>query len=241
MKIALLGYGKMGKTIENIALDQGHTIELIIDENNQQERTSKNLKAADIAIEFSAPGAAFTNIQTALEAGVPVVCGTTAWLDKYDDVVSLCNQKKGAFFYASNFSIGVNIFFSLSTYLAQIMNKYEDYDVLLEEIHHTQKLDAPSGTAITLAEGIIRKMAKKTSWVNTPEFKSSEIPIISKRIEKVPGTHSIKYDSEIDAIEIQHTAHSRKGFASGALIAAEWIIGKKGIFGMKDLLKLEVS
>ncbi|RNL69251.1 4-hydroxy-tetrahydrodipicolinate reductase [Sinomicrobium pectinilyticum] len=233
MKIALLGYGKMGKMIEQIAISRNHEIIAKID----NEFTSKDIAGADVAIDFSVPSAAFGNITSCLENGVPVISGTTGWLDNYDKAVDLCHRQKGAFIYASNFSLGVNIFFQLNEYLARMMSNLEEYQVSMEEIHHTQKLDAPSGTAITLAEGII-KNSSKTGW-QLDKAGDNEIPITAKRIENVPGTHSIRYSGKVDDIEITHTAHSREGFALGAVIAAEWIIGKTGVFSMKDVLNLD--
>lgn len=230
MKIALLGYGKMGKVIERIAIERGHQIVLKKDESN----TFEGLSNADVAIDFSVPKAAVDNISNCFHANVPVVSGTTGWLEHYEEMITLCNEKQGGFISSSNFSLGVNLFFELNDYLAKIMAPYTSYSVAMEEIHHTQKLDAPSGTAITLAEGIIRQM-DYTNWtLETPI--SNEIHIEAKRIENIPGTHSIFYDSEVDQIEIKHTAHSREGFALGAVVAAEWLLGKKGVFTMKDVL-----
>ena len=232
MKIALLGYGKMGKVIEKIALDRGHEIVLKKSSNS----TYDGLSNADVAIDFSVPECAVCNISECFDTNVPVVCGTTGWLDQYDKMVSLCKEKNGSFIYASNFSLGVNIFFELNEYLAKIMSKIDQYKVSIEEIHHTQKLDAPSGTAISLAKGIIENSKYKNWALNNPEV--DEIKIDAKRIENVPGTHSIFYDSNVDQIEIKHTAHNREGFALGAIIAAEWIQNKKGVFTMKDVLNL---
>lgn len=233
MKIALLGYGKMGKVIERIALERGHEIVLRKDHDVNYD----GLENADVAIDFSIPDAAVCNISKCFDTNVPVVSGTTGWLEHYEEMVSLCKAKNGAFIYGSNFSLGVNIFFELNDYLAKMMTNLKQYNVNMEEIHHTQKLDAPSGTAITLAEGII-KNSEYTNWtLETP--KTNEIHIEAKRIENVPGTHSIFYDSEVDQIEIKHTAHSREGFALGAVIAAEWLQGKKGVFSMKDVLNLK--
>jgi 4-hydroxy-tetrahydrodipicolinate reductase len=236
MKIALIGYGKMGKTLEQTALKRGHEVILRLDVNNPEDFA--RLHEADVAIEFTRPESAIGNIIQCFEQGVPVVCGTTGWLDKYNEVVARCSQANGTFFYASNYSIGVNIFFEINRRLASMMNGYDMYDVKMEEIHHTQKLDAPSGTAITLAQGIIENMERKTKWVNNPEnnIEVNEINITAKRIDPAPGTHIITYDSPIDSIEITHTAHSREGFATGAVVAAEWLIGKKGVFSMKDML-----
>jgi 4-hydroxy-tetrahydrodipicolinate reductase len=233
MKIALLGYGKMGKVIEQIALDRGHEIVLKKDQNN----TFDGLENADIAIDFSIPDSAVTNISTCLENGIPVISGTTGWLANYQDMVDLCQKNNGSFIYASNFSLGVNVFFELNDYLAKMMANLKQYQVSMEEIHHTQKLDAPSGTAITLAEGIIKNTNYSQWTLESP--KANEIQIEAKRIENVPGTHSIFYDSTVDQIEIKHTAHSREGFALGAVVAAEWLVGKKGVFSMKDVLGLE--
>lgn len=232
MKIALLGYGKMGKVIEKIALDRGHEIVLKKSGNS----TYDGLSNADVAIDFSVPESAVCNISECFDTNVPVVCGTTGWLNQYDKMVSLCKEKNGSFIYASNFSLGVNIFFELNEYLAKIMSKIDQYKVSIEEIHHTQKLDAPSGTAISLAKGIIENSKYKNWTLNNPEV--DEIKIDAKRIENVPGTHSVFYDSNVDQIEIKHTAHNREGFALGAVIAAEWIKNKKGVFTMKDVLNL---
>lgn len=233
MKIALLGYGKMGQVIEKIALKRGHEIVL----KKSGKDTFEGLENADVAIDFSIPDAAVTNISTCLNSNMPVISGTTGWLENYDKMVSLCNEKQGAFIYGSNFSLGVNIFFELNDHLAKIMSKFSQYKVEMEEIHHTQKLDAPSGTAITLAKGIIDN-SDYSSWA-LENAKEDEILIDAKRIEGVPGTHSVFYNSEIDTIEIKHTAHNREGFALGAIIAAEWIVGKKGVFTMKDVLDLK--
>lgn len=236
MNIALIGYGKMGRTIEELALEAGHEVVLKIDRHNTDELTQDKLKKADVAIEFSRPETAFDNITFCFKAGVPVVSGTTAWLERYQEAVDVCKKEKGAFFYASNFSIGVNIFFALNEYLAQMMNTYPQYDVAMEEVHHTQKLDAPSGTAITLAEGIIRQMKRKEKWQSEGADDDQTIAIHSKRIDEAPGTHTIRYHSAVDDIEVVHTARSRTGFAKGALHAAEWLVGKTGVFGMKDML-----
>jgi len=238
MKIALVGYGKMGKTIEEIALEKGHEIIYRIDINNQDLLEKENLQQADVAIEFSTPDTAYHNILKCLEAGVPVVSGTTGWLDKLEDIKQRCRQHNGAFLYASNFSIGVNIFFEINKKLAELMASQEQYEISMEEVHHTQKKDAPSGTAITLAEQILERIDRKSTWINELTDNPSELSIISKRIDPAPGTHTVNYHSKIDDITIIHTAHSRKGFASGAVIAAEWLVGKKGIFGMKDVLGL---
>jgi 4-hydroxy-tetrahydrodipicolinate reductase len=236
MNIALIGYGKMGKTIEAIALERGHSISLKIDISNQQDFTSKNLQAMDAVIEFTGPHSAKENIIKCLDAGVPVVSGSTGWLHDWDAVQQHCTDINGALLYASNFSVGVNIFFEINRQLALLMNQHKDYEVSMEEIHHTEKKDAPSGTAITLAEQIIENLGRKKAWVNHTDFKTDEISIISERIDPAPGTHKIKYSSSIDDIEIIHTAHNRKGFATGAVLAAEFVKGKKGIYSMKDVL-----
>lgn len=236
MDIAIIGYGKMGKTIAQLAKEKGHDIVLIIDDDNLHELTKENLKKADVAIEFTQPEAAFQNIKMAMESGIPIVSGTTGWLDRMQEAIEICLNNKGAFFYASNYSVGVNIFFAINQMLAQLMNNHPQYNVCIEEIHHTEKMDAPSGTAITLAQGILKNLARKNTWVNNGESNPQELFISSKRIENVPGTHAILYESLIDSIEIKHVAHSRMGFANGALMAAEWIIGRRGFFGMKDLL-----
>jgi len=238
MKIALLGYGKMGKAIEEIAMNKGHEIVLRIGSHNRKALTTSQLTEADVAIEFSRPESAVENLLACFEAGIPVVSGTTGWLGRLDLVEQKCSSANGAFLYASNFSIGVNIFFEVNRVLAMMMNLHPQYDLSMTEIHHTQKLDAPSGTAITLAEDILQEIERKAAWVNQEAEKEDELSIISKRIDKVPGTHEISYHSAVDSIEIKHTAHSRTGFASGALLAAEWMIGKKGSFRMKDVLGL---
>jgi len=226
----------MGKTIERLATQNGDEIVLKIDSNNQNELTPDNLAKVDVAIEFSRPESAVENIKKCILSGTPVVSGTTGWLDQKPEIDTLTLQNDGAFLYASNFSIGVNVFFAINDYLAKLMNNQPQYDVEIEEIHHTEKLDAPSGTGITLAKQIIENLGRKESWVNEPAFEESAISLISKRIDKVPGTHSIVYNSPIDEIEIKHTAHSREGFALGAIEAARWIVGQRGVFGMKDVL-----
>lgn len=230
MKIALLGYGRMGKTIEKIAIERGHEVVLKIDENIENH----DLSMVDIAIDFSVPQAAFNNITTCFKNQLPVICGTTGWLENYEKAVEICEQENSAFLYASNFSIGVNLFFGLNEKLAKMMSVFSNYSVEIEEIHHTQKLDAPSGTAISLAQQIISNSSKKAWQLNKAGEK--EIPIYAKRIENVPGTHTVSYKSEIDSIEIKHTAHSREGFALGAIIAAEWLKDKKGVYNMKDVI-----
>ncbi len=233
MKIALLGYGKMGKVIERIALERGHEIVL----RKSSSTSYAGLENADIAIDFSLPTSAVANISECLNNGIPVVSGTTGWLEEYSNMVALCEQKNGSFIYGSNFSLGVNLFFELNNYLAKMMSKFKNYSASMEEIHHTQKLDAPSGTAISLAKGIIEN-SDYTNWTMDANPKENEISIEALRIENVPGTHSVFYNSEVDTIEIKHTAHSRDGFALGSIIAAEWLVGKKGVFTMKDVLEL---
>lgn len=236
MKIAILGYGKMGKTIERLSMQEGHEIALKINDGNLEDLTVENLRKADVAIEFSTPDSAFENVTACFRAGVPVVSGTTAWLSKLEEARTICMAENGAFLYASNFSIGVNIFFAVNRYLAGLMSEQSQYDVSMEEIHHTQKLDAPSGTAITLANDVLKLVPRKSKWINQKTDNPAELSIISKRINNEPGTHLVKWDSHVDTIEITHTAHTREGFAAGAIAAAEWIIGKKGCFEMKDML-----
>lgn len=238
MKIALIGYGKMGKAIEAIAKENGDEIVLKISSSNQNEFTADNLKQADAAIEFTNPHSAVENIKKCLDANLPVVCGTTGWLKDLPEIKSYIEQKTGTFLFASNFSVGVNLFFALNEYLASLMSSHEEYQVSIEEVHHTQKKDAPSGTAITLAGQLLEKIKTKKNWVNDKTNNESELEIISKRIDDVPGIHTIKYNSPIDYIEITHSAYNRKGFAGGALLAAKFIAGKKGIFTMKDVLGL---
>lgn len=238
MKIALIGYGKMGKAIEAIAVEKGHTVAFKFDVSNQDEFTIANLQQCDVAIEFTSPHSAVDNLKKCFEAGVPVVCGSTGWLAEWDAVKINCEAKNASLVYASNYSIGVNLFFELNTYLATLMKSHTDYDVMLEEIHHTQKRDAPSGTAITLAEQVLQNITSKKGWVNHISDNADELAIISERIDPAPGTHKIKYHSAIDDIEIIHTAHNRLGFAGGAVLAAEFIVGKKGIYNMKQVLGL---
>ncbi|MEJ7625434.1 MAG: 4-hydroxy-tetrahydrodipicolinate reductase [Ferruginibacter sp.] len=234
MKIALIGYGKMGKAIEEVALKKGHSIILKINSGNVQELKEDHFREADVAIEFSGPAAAYENILSCLDAGVPVISGSTGWLHKMDEIKDYCLSKEGCFLYASNFSIGVNIFFELNRKLASLM-KDQEYDVAIKEIHHTQKKDAPSGTAISLAEQILEKIKTKNKWV-TNSAEHDELLITSKRQDPAPGTHHVTYFSETDSIEIIHTAHNRSGFAKGAILAAEFIHNRKGIFSMKDIL-----
>ncbi|MFV0237070.1 MAG: 4-hydroxy-tetrahydrodipicolinate reductase [Flavobacteriales bacterium] len=235
MNIALLGYGKMGQTIENIAQERGHKIILI----KEETPTKEELQIVDIAIDFSTPEAAFNNIKTCLENNTKIVSGTTGWLDKYSQAVDICNRNKGSFVYSSNFSVGVNIFFQLNQILAKMMAPQNKYQVEIEETHHTQKIDAPSGTAISLANGIIENSQYSNWYLKSAKPKANGIPIQDKRIGTTPGTHLIHYQSNIDSIEIKHTAHKRDGFALGAIIAAEWLQKKTGIFDMQDVLNLK--
>ncbi len=236
MKIALIGYGKMGMAIEELATKNSHEIVLRIGIENLEDFTIENVQKADVAIEFTSPHSAAENIMKCIDAGVAVVSGSTGWLSKWDDVKNYCIAKNGTLIYASNYSIGVNIFFELNGYLAKLMAKQESYQVSLEEIHHTQKKDAPSGTAITLAEQVMHYITVKKQWVNHLSDNVEELEIISERIDPAPGTHKIKYNSAIDDIEIIHTAHSRAGFAAGAVLAAEFVNGKTGLFTMKNVL-----
>ena len=236
MNIALIGYGKMGKEIEQIAVSRGHSVNLIIDKNNLADLNSKSLQSIDIAIEFTTPESAISNYKTCLENNTPIISGTTGWLDKFEEITEFCNNNNGTFFYASNFSLGVNIFFELNNHLSKIMNNYQNYNIDIEEIHHTQKLDKPSGTAISLADIIINNLDKKDSW-SLNKSSEKEIKIDALREENVPGTHKISYFSEIDKIELTHTAFNRKGFALGAVLAAEFAKNNKGMLSMKDLLK----
>ncbi len=233
MNIALLGYGKMGKAIEKVALERGHKIVL----KTNSKTATFNLYETDVAIDFSIPSTAVSNISICLKNNTPIVSGTTGWLNEYNNIVDLCKKNKGALIYSSNFSLGVNVFFELNNYLAKMMKNLKQYNVGINEIHHTQKLDAPSGTAISLAEGII-KNSDKTSWSLERLSDTENIIINSERINKVPGTHTINYNSSIDSINIEHVAHNRNGFALGAIIAAEWILNKKGVHSMKDVLGL---
>ncbi|MBA7519326.1 4-hydroxy-tetrahydrodipicolinate reductase [subsurface metagenome] len=239
MKIALIGYGRMGKEIEAIALKRNHEIVLKIDIDNPHEFSIENLQEADVAIDFSVPSSAYTNIMRCFNANVPVVCGTTGWLDKYTEIVNTCKKKNCTFFYASNFSVGVNLLFKLNKHLAKMMNKLPDYDVEIEEIHHIHKLDTPSGTAITLAKSIIEELERKKDWKPGTDDNKQTIHITSKRENEIPGIHAINYESEVDFIEIRHSAKSRKGFAVGAVLAAEFIYNKKGVYSMDDMMEVE--
>lgn len=238
MNILILGYGKMGKIISELAESRGHSIIAKITIENREELNFLDPSLVDVAIEFSQPESAVENIKWALERGIPVVCGTTGWTSKRPEINRITLEKKGAFFYASNFSIGVNIFFKVNEFLAKLMNETDGYQVSMEEIHHTEKKDAPSGTAITLAQGIVKNNKNITDWHLTEESEGSakSLPITSKRIDPIPGTHIIRYSSPVDTIEITHTAHSRQGFALGAVLVSEWILGKKGVFSMDDFL-----
>ena len=237
MRILLLGYGKMGKVIDSVAQERGHTVVGRIDVQNREDLQTLDASQVDAVIEFSHPESAYQNLTYCLKKGFPVVCGTTGWLQQKSDIEALCLAQGGAFFYASNYSIGVNLFFQLNQQLARLMAPYQrEYEVLMTEIHHTEKKDAPSGTAITLAEGLLTHLDQKNAWVSQQIAQATEIPIWSVREGKVPGTHTVKYVSSVDDIEITHTARSREGFALGAVIAAEWIVGRQGVFGMTDLL-----
>lgn len=238
MKLALIGYGKMGKAIEEMALHRRHEIVIKIDQPNLHEFTKENLAKADVAIEFTGPHSALENVRKCLEFGMPVVCGSTGWTEHLDEMKKLCAENFGAFIYSSNYSVGVNIFFEVNKKLAILMAAHKEYEVILEETHHTQKKDAPSGTAITLAEQILEHIKRKKQWVNDLSDNPEDLEIISQRIDPAPGTHSIKYSSAIDNIEIIHTAHNRKGFATGALLAAEFLKDRKGFFTIKEVLDL---
>lgn len=237
MKIALIGYGKMGKEIEQIAISRGHEIVSIIDIDNQHDFASEAFKSADVAIEFTIPHVAYQNYIKSFASGVSIVSGTTGWTDKINEIKAICNEKQLAFFWASNFSLGVNIFAAVNSYLAKIMNQFPEYNVAMTEVHHTQKLDAPSGTAITLAEEIIKELSRLTKWELETATSNDSMAIHAIREGSVPGIHTIKYESEVDIIEITHDAKSRKGFALGAVLAAEFTYKKQGFLGMSDLLK----
>jgi len=238
MNIALIGYGKMGKMIETIAVEKGHQISLKIDVDNLSDFTHENLTKADVAIEFTNPETAFANVVRCIEYGVPVVSGSTGWYNRLEEAKRICAEHSGTMLCASNFSLGVNIFFEINRQLARIMNHFPDYSIEMEETHHTQKLDAPSGTAITLAEDAINEISRIKNWELNGDTNTNTLPIRAIRRNSVPGTHQIKYSSEIDDIEIIHTAHNRKGFALGAVIAAEYIHNKKGVFSMTDVLEI---
>lgn len=238
LKIALIGYGKMGKAIESIALEQGHTIVLKISSSNKEQLNKDELSKADVAIEFTNPESAPENIKACINAGIPVVSGSTGWLQQWEEMADYCRQHNGTLLYASNFSVGVNIFFEINRQLARLMKSRKEYKVHLEEIHHTHKKDAPSGTAITLAESVMEQFPGLKKWSNADTGNEGELTIISKRIDPAPGTHSVYYDSTVDSIEIKHTAHSRQGFASGAVMAAVFVHNKKGLYSMKDVLSI---
>lgn len=238
MKIALIGYGKMGHMIEELAIERGHEVVLRINIDNTGDFNKENISKADVAIEFTGPDSAFENVMKCFEFGIPVVSGSTGWNKTMDEAKKTCMEKNGSFLHTSNFSIGVNIFFEVNKFLAKLMASQSAYDITMKEIHHTQKKDAPSGTAVTLAEQVLANLPGKTSWVNTKAASEDQLEIISERIDPAPGTHMVKYSSEVDDIEIIHTAHSRKGFALGAIMAAEYISDKKGIFSMKDVLNI---
>lgn len=237
MKIALIGYGKMGKEIEQIAISRGHAIVLTIDIHNQEDLTDENLSLADVAIEFTSPATAVNNYLQCFNAGIPVVSGTTGWLEQRESVERACKEKNGCFFYSSNYSLGVNIFFELNRHLARLMKSFTQYDVRMTEVHHIQKLDAPSGTAISLAEDIISEQGTKSKWTIEEPKSENELHIQPIREGMVPGIHTIKYNSEVDYIEITHSAYNRKGLALGVVMAAEFSAGRKGIYSMADLLK----
>jgi 4-hydroxy-tetrahydrodipicolinate reductase len=241
MKIALIGYGKMGKTIEKIALERGHKVVSIIDVDNKDDFRSEAFQRADVAIEFSAPAAAFDNFRQCFAANIPVVAGTTGWLDRLDEVKTICKKEGKTFFYASNYSIGVNLFFALNKYLAKLMNKFPEYDVRLSETHHIHKLDAPSGTALTLADDLLARIDRKKQWKLGESDQPDDLPVEAIREDEVPGIHEIIYESDADYIQIKHSAKSRAGFALGAVLAAEFTAGKKGFLGMNDLLHLEAK
>lgn len=239
MKIALLGAGKMGKILARLAEENGDEVVLMAGSQERAELTHEQLRQADVVIEFTRPESAFDNIVFCLEAGVPVVCGTTGWLHRLDEAIALCADKGGALFHAANFSIGVNLFFCLNKVLAEMMEQQPQYEVRLDETHHVHKLDAPSGTGLALARDILDRLSRKTDWVNSAEASPQQLPIISHRVGEAPGTHEITYSSAVDTITIRHEAHSREGFARGALQAARWLVGKQGYFEMEDMLQLK--
>ncbi len=238
MKIALIGYGKMGKAIEEIALSRGHEIVLKIDEYNLSDFAKENISKADVAIEFTGPHSAFENVKRALGFDISLVCGSTGWLENLEEAKKICSERNGSFIYSSNYSVGVNIFFEVNKRLAALIDPHKDYEVQVTEIHHIEKKDAPSGTAITISEQILENIKRKKNWVNHVSDNPQEVEIISERIDSVAGIHKVKYSSTIDDIEIIHTAHNRQGFALGAVLAAEYIRDKKGTFSMKDVLNL---
>ncbi len=237
MKVAIIGYGKMGREIEKILIERGHTITAIIDADNRSDLSSEAFASSDVAIEFTTPHTAYENLVASIEAGVAVVSGTTGWLEHFDQIKELCAERNGAFFYASNYSLGVNLTFRLNKILASMINSVEGYGVEIEEVHHIHKLDAPSGTAITLAEGVIEALDSKSGWVNDTEPQESEVQILSKRIGETPGIHTVTYESQEDIIELKHTIKSRSALAKGAVVAAEFLCGKQGVYSMDDLLR----
>lgn len=239
MKVILIGYGKMGKEIESVLKERRHTVSLIIDADNRHELTAENMRAADVAIEFTTPHTAYENVLSCLNGGLPIVCGTTGWNDKMEVAKKLCLELNGTFFYASNFSIGVNIFFAVNTYLAKLMNRFPEYGISMTEVHHTQKKDAPSGTAVTLAEGIMDNIERKTAWVNNETDDEATVGILSVREGSVAGIHNVVYDSPSDIIEIRHESKNRRALALGAVLAAEYTQGRKGILTMSDLLDIK--
>lgn len=238
MKLALLGYGRMGRAIEALAVDAGDEVVLRIDRDNYWELTAEVLRRADVAIEFSSPEAAYDHVRFCLDHGMPIVSGTTGWIDRLPEIEALCGEKGGAFFYASNFSVGVNLFFAASRYLARLMNAWPAFDVGISEWHHHFKQDAPSGTALTLVEDILSEIERKEKWVPGPTTNPHELGVVSGRLGHIPGTHTVRYESEVDTIILQHSARSREGFARGALQAAHWLIGRQGVYGMGDMLGL---
>jgi 4-hydroxy-tetrahydrodipicolinate reductase len=239
MNIAIIGYGKMGQEIEKIALKRNHKIVSIIDQENHWIEFADEIRKADVAIDFSTPSSAYNNIRNAFNNNIPIVVGTTGWKDRLPEIRTLCDKMNQSLIYSSNFSIGVNLFFELNKKLANLMKDYPEYDVNIEEVHHTAKIDSPSGTAIKLADDILNIIKYKSKWVNAEETESEELQIESKRVSNTPGTHIITYNSKIDSIEIKHTAHNRQGFAQGAIMAAEWVVNQKGVFTMKDVLNIQ--
>ncbi len=241
MRILILGYGRLGRAFEQVALKRNHTVPFKITSSNKDQLQKVTKSNVDVAIEFSNPESAFDNLKTCIQKGIPVVCGTTGWLARKPEIEELCKEHNGAFFYASNFSIGVNLFFYFNKLIARVMSRYPAYNVSMEEIHHAEKMDTPSGTAITLAEGVLENIGYKMKFINEATSDPTYLGIVSKRIDKVTGTHLVSYNSVIDAIELKHTAHTRQGFAEGTIIAAEWLVDKQGVFGMEDLLQINLD
>ena len=239
MKAAIIGYGKMGHEIERVLLDRGHEVVLIVDVENRADLTPERLHGVDVAIEFSTPATAVENIFRCFECGIPVVSGTTGWTARMEEVQQVCKAKNGGLFWASNYSIGVNLFFRVNRMLARMMNRFPQYDVTVEEVHHIQKKDAPSGTAITIAEGILQGLDRKTKWVGNTTTEPEELEVLAVRRGMVPGIHTVTWESEADSIELRHRAVSRRGFAEGAVLAAEFMVGRQGIYSMDDLLGAE--